>query len=61
MPLKSSLFLATVNDIATLSQCTKITLKSLEIALEFELHLILSERSMKLTLRFGLKIKSFTK
>ena len=61
MPLKSSLFLATVNDIATLSQCTKITLKSLEIALEFELHLILSERSMNLTLRFSLKIKSFTK
>ena len=61
MPLKSSLFLATVNDIATVSQCTKITLKSLEIALEFELHLILSERSMNLNLRLSLKIKSFTK
>ena len=33
----------------------------LEIALDFEEHLILSERSKNLTLRFSLNFKSFAK
>ena len=57
---KKSLSTAAV-PITFIPQCTKIPIKRLEIALDFEIQAILPGRTKNLTCRISLKIKSFAK